>query len=109
MTDSRNSIIVGAVFGFWFFSSSVMAGEGAEKGWMVQLGSFREEKNAEQFISRIKKKGYTPFIAKGKDSTWYKIRVGPYPSKLEARFGRPGGLHRCSGLPITDLAESLGK
>ena len=85
MTDSRNSIIVCAVFGFWFFSSSVMAGEGAEKGWMVQLGSFREEKNAEQFISRIKKKGYTPFIAKGKDSTWYKIRVGPYPSKLEAR------------------------
>jgi hypothetical protein len=84
MTDIRNSIIVGTVFGFWFFSSMVMAGENLEKGWMVQLGSFHEEKNAKQFVSRIKKKGYTPFIVQGKDSTWYKIRVGPYPSKAEA-------------------------
>jgi hypothetical protein len=79
-----NSILVGAVFGLWFFSSSVLVSESSEKGWMVQLGSFQEEKNAELFVARIKKKGYTPFVVRKENSKWYKIRVGPYPSKSEA-------------------------
>jgi hypothetical protein len=78
------SFLVAAIFGFWFFSSPVMAGENSEKGWMVQLGSFRVEKNAELFVARIKKKGYTPFVVRKENSKWYKIRVGPYPSKSEA-------------------------
>ena len=73
-----------AVFGLWVFASLVMAN--SEKGWTVQLNSFHEEKNAERFISRIKKKGYTPFVVKGENSQWYKVRVGPYPSKEEARL-----------------------
>ena len=80
----HNSILVGAIFGLLFFSSPVMAGEFSEKGWMVQLGSFGEEKNAERFVSRIKKKGYTPFVVREENSKWYKVRVGPYPSKNEA-------------------------
>ncbi|MBT5551373.1 MAG: SPOR domain-containing protein [Nitrospina sp.] len=80
----HNSILVGAVFGLWFFSSSVLVGESSGKGWMVQLGSFHEEKNAELFVARIKKKGYTPFVVRKENSKWYKIRVGPYPSKSEA-------------------------
>ena len=79
----HKSILIGAVFGLWAFSSLVMAN--SEKGWTVQLSSFREEKNAERFISRIKKKGYTPFVIKEENSQWHKVRVGPYPSKEEAR------------------------
>ena len=79
----HKSILIGAVFGLWAFSSLVMAN--SEKGWMVQLSSFREEKNAERFISRIKKKGYTPFVIKEENSQWHKVRVGPYSSKEEAR------------------------
>ena len=75
-------ILMGAVFGLWAFASLVMAN--SEKGWTAQLGSFHEEKNAERFVSRIKKKGYTPFVVKGENSKWYKVRVGPYPSKKEA-------------------------
>ena len=75
-------ILMGAVFGLWAFASLVMAN--SEKGWTAQLGSFHEEKNAERFVSRIKKKGYTPFVIKGENSKWYKVRVGPYPSKEEA-------------------------
>ena len=74
---------MGVVFGLWAFASLVMAN--SEKGWTAQLGSFHEEKNAERFVSRIKKKGYTPFVVKGENSQWYKVRVGPYPSKEEAR------------------------
>ena len=74
---------MGVVFGLLAFASLVMAN--SEKGWTAQLGSFHEEKNAERFVSRIKKKGYTPFVVKGENSQWYKVRVGPYPSKEEAR------------------------
>jgi hypothetical protein len=71
-----------AVFGLLLFSSLAMAGENSAKGWMVQ---FHEEKNAERFVSRIKKNGYTPFMVRSENSQWYKVRVGPYPSKEEAR------------------------
>jgi len=79
----HKSILMGVVFGLWAFASLVMAN--SEKRWTVQLNSFHEEKNAERFISRIKKRGYTPFVVKGENSQWYKVRVGPYPSKEEAR------------------------
>lgn len=87
LTQSRQatSLLVGAVFGLLIFSSSVIAGETSSKGWLVQLGSFHVEKNAEAFVSRIKKKGYTPFVVQPESSRWYKVRVGPYPSKDEAR------------------------
>lgn len=71
--------------GFLFFPLPVMAEETSEKGWLIQLGSFGEEKNAERFVSRIKKKGYTPFVVKEESSKWFKVRVGPYPSKKEAQ------------------------
>ena len=43
-----------------------------------------EVENAQDFIKKIKKKGYTPFIVGGEESDWYKTRIGPYPSKEEA-------------------------
>jgi hypothetical protein len=55
-----------------------------DNGWVVQLGSFKKQENAQGFIKKIKKKGYTPFIVRSKESDWYKARVGPYPSKEEA-------------------------
>lgn len=83
LTQSRQITLAGAVFWFLIFSPSVMAGESS--GWVVQLGSFSEEKNSDAFVSRIKKKGYTPFVVKSENSRWHKVRVGPYPSKDEAR------------------------
>ncbi len=74
------SFLLGVIFCCLVFPSSAMA-----SGWVVQLGSFSEEKNAKAFVSRIKKKGYTPFVIKGENSKWHKVRVGPYPSKEEAR------------------------
>jgi len=55
-----------------------------DNGWVVQLGSFKKQENAQDFIKKIKKKGYTPFMVRGEKSDWYKARVGPYPSKEEA-------------------------
>mgnify|MGYP002635769684 CR=1 FL=1 len=87
LTQARQSIslLAGFVFGFLIFSSLAVVGEASAKGWLIQLGSFHEEKNAEAFVSRIKKNGYTPFVVQAEDSRWYKVRVGPYPSKEEAQ------------------------
>ncbi|MZH03052.1 MAG: SPOR domain-containing protein [Nitrospinae bacterium] len=78
-------VLCGFVFCFLFLSSSTLAEEISAGGWLVQLGSFQVKKNAENFVSRIKKKGYTPFLVQAKNSRWFKVRVGPYPSKNEAR------------------------
>ena len=68
----------------WLLSFGIAFANTMDNGWVVQLGSFKEQKNAQDFISKIKKKGYTPFIVRGEESDWYKTRVGPYPSKEEA-------------------------
>ena len=76
----------GLAFVGWLCLPLVARGADSAKvyGWVVQLGSFKQEENAKKFIQRIKKKGYTPFINTGSGSKWHKIRVGPYPSKGEA-------------------------
>ncbi len=78
--------ICGLVLTAWYcFAGTVIEADSAtNNGWVVQLGSFKKEENAQNFIQKIKKKGYTPFIEAEADSSWYKIRVGPYPSKNEA-------------------------
>lgn len=84
-SQQATSIFWGVLFVISFFSSSVKAEETSAKGWLVQLGSFQIKKNADNFVSRFKKKGYTPFVVQAENSRWYKVRVGPYPSKEEAR------------------------
>jgi len=62
--------------------SAVWVSASMEKSYMVQLSSFKSRSNAERFIASIKKKGYTPFLEKGKKGKgWYHVRVGPYPSR----------------------------
>ncbi len=68
----------------WFLSVGIACANTTDNGWVVQLGSFKKQENAQDFIKKIKKKGYTPFIVGGGESDWYKTRVGPYPSKEEA-------------------------
>ena len=38
----------------------------------------------QRLLYRVLKKGYTPFVVQPENSRWYKVRVGPYPSKDEA-------------------------
>ncbi|MFT4577896.1 MAG: hypothetical protein ACI8PD_000664 [Nitrospinales bacterium] len=68
----------------WFLSFGIAFANTIDNGWVVQLGSFKKQENAQDFINKIKKKGYTPFIVSDEESEWYKTRVGPYPSKEEA-------------------------
>ena len=72
----------------WFLLLGTAFGDPMTNNWAVQMGSFKNEENAQVFIRTIKKKGYTPFIVRSEESDWYKARLGPYPL-----YGRswPGG------------------
>ena len=69
---------------WWLLSFEITFADTIDNGWVVQLGSFKKQENAQDFIKKVKKKGYTPFIVGGEESDWYKTRIGPYPSKEEA-------------------------
>lgn len=68
----------------WFLSFGIALANTIDNGWVVQLGTFKKQENAQDFVREIKKKGYTPFIVGGEKSDLYETRVGPYPSKEEA-------------------------
>lgn len=48
----------------------------------LQLNSFKNESNAKRFMARLVKKSYEPFLLVVQDGeTWFKVRMGPFPSK----------------------------
>ena len=55
-------------------------------GWVVQLGSFSEEENAERLAARVTTYGFEPevsiFQAAGR--TMYRVRIGPYEARDRA-------------------------
>ena len=53
--------------------------------YVVQLNSFKQKANANEFVRSVKTRGYTPFVhTEGDKKIWYKVRVGPYPTSGEA-------------------------
>jgi DedD protein len=54
----------------------------------IQVASFKNKKDADLMISRMKKKGYRAYRALGiipGKGVWYRVRVGHFSSKQEAR------------------------
>lgn len=56
------------------------------KGWVVQLGSFRDKGRALALQKKLRGMGYTAFVeqAEGKGVTWYRVRVGPELERANA-------------------------
>jgi len=56
------------------------AGVGGDiEGWVVQLGSFSSQKNAEELRERLQKKAYRVYVdnIKQDGQTVYRVRIGP--------------------------------
>jgi len=49
------------------------------KSWVIQVGSFSSEKNANEFKDRLRKKKFNSYVAaiKNKKGTLYRLFVGP--------------------------------
>ena len=52
--------------------------------YSVQMSYVQNRKNAEAFISKLKKKGYKAFLKEEKDTTRYRVLVGKFSSKEAA-------------------------
>ena len=63
------------------------ANKGNEASWTVQVNAYPDERSAKLLVDQLKNKGYnakvTEVLNKGK--TWYRVRVGRYDSKEEAK------------------------
>ncbi|HJX09764.1 MAG TPA: SPOR domain-containing protein [Candidatus Binatia bacterium] len=57
------------------------------KGWTVQVNAFPDERSAKTWVDRLKNKGYNAYVAevKVKGKIWYRVRVGQYGSREEAK------------------------
>lgn len=57
----------------------------ADVKYQLQLNSFKVQSNAKRFFDWLVKKGYKPFmIFVDEGEPWFKVRMGPYPSKESA-------------------------
>jgi DedD protein len=56
------------------------------KAWVVQVGSFSEQKNADNLATKLKLAGFLAFVEQidGKNGDVYRVRVGPEISKDKA-------------------------
>lgn len=66
------------------------AAVGGQEGWVVQLGSFSNQKNADELAARLHDKSYRVFverIAQG-NQTVYRVRVGPQRQRAAAEAVR---------------------
>ncbi|WP_319381382.1 SPOR domain-containing protein [Thiomicrorhabdus sp.] len=64
---------------------AVVKAEKAENGgWLVLLASYKEKKNAQAALEKLRKQGYGASIKYFQKSKVYSLRSGPYSSKLKA-------------------------
>lgn len=58
----------------------------AMEGWVVQLGSFSNQANAEELVARLRKQGYQVFVEKVAQGgqTIYRVRIGPQRQRADA-------------------------
>ena len=66
------------------------ASEPPANGFSVQLGAFSDDKGANALSNKLKRAGYPAYVeplatSKG---TWWRVRVGPYPSRDAAATSR---------------------
>jgi cell division protein FtsN len=55
--------------------------------WTVQVNAYPDERSAKLLVDQLKNKGYNAKVTEvlNKGTTWYRVRVGRYDSKEEAK------------------------
>jgi len=58
----------------------------AAEGWVVQMGSFANQKNAEELHQRLRQKGYHVFVDRFQQDgeMTYRVRIGPESQRADA-------------------------
>lgn len=61
------------------------------KPYTLQVGSFSDKGSAQELVGRLKGKGHEAYLAAvdmGSKGTWYRVRVGRFPTEHAARWAR---------------------
>jgi cell division septation protein DedD len=59
--------------------------------YTLQVGSFSRQKGAQDLVARLNDKGHAAYMAEvnlGNKGTWYRVRVGRYPTEHAAKWAR---------------------
>jgi DedD protein len=64
---------------------------GHEGGWQLQVSSFKTQSEAEQFADQLRARGHKAYTVEARvvgRGTWWRVRVGPFPSQHLAQVYR---------------------
>jgi DedD protein len=66
---------------------------GKEGGYQLQVSSFRTQNEADQFAAQLRARGHKAYVIEAhvpNRGTWYRVRIGPFPSQHAAASYRVG-------------------
>ena len=66
---------------------------GKEGGYQLQVSSFRTQSEADQFAAQLRARGHKAYVIEANvpnRGTWYRVRIGPFPSQHAAASYRVG-------------------
>ncbi len=74
-------------------SSGPPSGPGHEGGFQLQVSSFRTQGEADQFATQLRARGHKAYVVEAHvpgRGTWFRVRIGPFPSQHAAASYRSG-------------------
>lgn len=66
---------------------------GREGGYQLQVSSFRTQTEADQFSAQLRARGHKAYVTEARvpgRGTWFRVRIGPFPSQHAAASYRTG-------------------
>jgi cell division septation protein DedD len=91
-------------------TSEAAVKDSSQRVWTVQIKSSPDKKFADNWVNRLKAKGYDAFAVEGdvKGRTWYRVRVGRFTARDEAEAlrGTLESNERLSGSFVTRHGQS---
>jgi cell division septation protein DedD len=60
---------------------------GKEGGYQLQVSSFRTQGEADAFSDQLRARGHKSYVVEAHvpgRGTWYRVRIGPFPSQIQA-------------------------
>ena len=74
-------------------SDEPAAPAGHEGGFQLQVSSFRTQGEADQFATQLRARGHKAYVVEAHvpgRGTWYRVRIGPFPTQHAAASYRSG-------------------
>jgi DedD protein len=88
------------------------AGPGHEGGYQLQVSSFHTQAEAESFAEQLRARGHKAYVLEAHVSgrgTWFRVRVGPFPTQHAAMQYRAGFESREHVVPFVVPPETTAK